>query len=109
MPFPFGPQTGRPPDSAASRSSRSSSGPEAISPNPAEITTAPPQPRATASRITAGTPAAGIATTTASTGSGRSVTEGTQGRPCTSERRGFTPQTLPSNPARARLRSTMSP
>ena len=48
--------------------------------------------------ITAGTPAAGIATTTASTGSGRSVTEGTQGRPCTSVRRGFTPQTSPSKP-----------
>ena len=109
MPFPFGPHSGSPPASAASRSSRSSPRPPSISPKPAESTTAPPQPRATASAITAGTPAAGIATTTASTGSGRSVTDGTQGRPCTSVRRGLTPQTSPSNPARARLRSTMSP
>ena len=108
MPLPFGPQTGIPPDAAASRSSRSSSRPPAISPNPAEITTAPPQPRAPASETTAGTPAAGMATTTASTGCGSSVTVGTQERPCTSSRRGLTPHTSPSKPARSRLRSTMS-
>ncbi len=108
MPLPFGPHRGSPPAVAASRSCRSSSRPSSISPKPAESTTAPPQPVAAASAMTAGTEAAGIATTTASTGYGRSDTLGTQGRPCTSSRRGLTPQTSPSKPARSRLRSTMS-
>ena len=108
IPFPLGPHTGSRPAAAASRRCRSSSRPSGISPNPAEITTAPPHPRVTVSEITPGTPAAGIATTTASTGSGRSPTDGTHGRPWTSSRRGFTPHTSPSNPARARFLSTMS-
>ncbi len=40
--------------------------------------------------------AAGIATTTASTASGRSSSRGTHGSPWTSVRLGLTPQTLPS-------------
>ena len=49
------------------RSAACSAAPSGVSPKPAAKTTAPPQPRAPACSITAGTPAAGIATTTAST------------------------------------------
>ena len=108
-PLQFGPQTGRPPSRAIAVSSRSSSRPASISPNPAERTIAPPQPRSIASERTAATPAAGIATTTASTGSGRSPTLGTQGRPWTRSRFGLIPQTSPSNPATAMLRRMLSP
>jgi hypothetical protein len=41
------------------------------------------------------TPAAGIATSTASGGDGRSASEGKHRTPCASDRRGFTPQTAP--------------
>ncbi len=58
---------------------------------------------------TSGTPAAGIATTTASTASGRSSSDGTHGRPCTVDRDGCTPYTGPANPHAARLRSVWSP
>ena len=96
IPLQLGPQTGSPPPSAISASSRSSGSLASTSPKPAERTMAPPQPRSIASARTAGTPAAGIATTTASTGSGRSSRLGTQGRPSTSSRFGLTPQTSPS-------------
>ena len=96
--------------SAASRSSRFQlAAPPASRRTRREITIAPPQPRSPASTITGGHAAAGIATTTASTGSGRSATRGTQGCPWTASRFGLTPQTAPSNPAAARLRRTMSP
>ena len=56
-----------------------------------------------------GPPAAGIATTTASTGSGRSATRRhARAAVDLGRARGLTPQTGPSNPARSRLRSTMS-
>ena len=95
MPLPFGPQTGRAWRRAVSASSRSSAAPCAISPNPAPYTTAPPQPILPASSTTAATPAAGMATTTASGGSGRSDSDGKHGTPCASSRPGFTPQTVP--------------
>ena len=95
IPFPLGPQTGRSCRAAAVASSRSSSAPSAISPKPAPYTTAPPQPAAPACSTAAGTPAAGIATTTASAGSGRSASVGKHGTPCASERPGLTPQTVP--------------
>ena len=62
-------------------------------------------------RATPGTSAAGIATTTASTGSGRSAGDGhADRRPCTLVRVGWTPQTGPveARPGR-RLRRTVSP
>ena len=108
IPLPLGPHTGRSPRRATSVSSRSSPRPASRSPKPAEMTMAPPQPRSIASRSVSGTPAAGIATTTASTGSGRSTRRGTQGSPWTSVRFGLMPQTLPSKPAAARFRSTRS-
>ncbi len=78
-PLPLGPQTGNRAASAVSRSSLCSSSPALLSANPAETTTAPPQPSSAASAITAVTPGAGIATTTASAGSGRSASDDTQG------------------------------
>ena len=69
---------------------------------------APPHPRSIASESAAFTFAAGIAITTASTGSGSASKVGTHSRPWTSVRVGCTPQTGPSNPARSRLRSTAS-
>ena len=95
IPFPFGPQRGRSWRRAASARSRSIAVPCAISPKPAPYTTAPPQPIAPASSTTAATPAAGMATTTASGGSGRSESVGKHGTPCASSRPGFTPQTVP--------------
>ena len=95
-PLPFGPQTGNPVSAAASRSDSSSPRPPSTSPKPAETTTAPPQPRRPTAEITSGTPAAGIATATASTASGRSPTVGTHSIPRTSLRRGLTPQRVPS-------------
>ena len=79
--------------------------PDATSPNPALNTTAPPQPRAPACSIASGTPSAGIATITASTGSGSAATDGTHGKPSTSERRGLTPHTGPLNPTLPRFSS----
>ena len=107
-PFPFGPQTGKSASSAIRASSASSPRPASISPKPAANAITPPQPRAIESPTTAGTFAAGIATTTASTGSGSSSTLGTHSRPWTSVRVGWTPQTAPSYPARSRLRRTVS-
>src|SRR5262249_56974182 len=75
-PLPFGPQTGIPADSATSLSSRSRSSPPGASPNPAEKTIAPRQPRSAASASDTGTFAAGIAKTTASTASGSSPGDG---------------------------------
>lgn len=108
-PFPFGPQTGSSCRSAAARRSACSATPPGTSAKPAEITIAPPQPRSPAASSTPGTEGAGIATTTASTGSGRSATVGTHVRPMTSARRGLTPHTGPAKPERARLPSTISP
>ena len=93
---------------AAARSSSCSARPP-DSANPAAKTTAAPQPRARAARTTAGTPGAGIATATASTGSGRSSSAGTHGRPWTSRRVGCTAHTGPGKPSAARLRSVASP
>ncbi len=59
--------------------------------------------------MTAGTPAAGIATTTASGTPGRSERDGKHGMPCAEARRGLTPQTSPGNPTAARLRSVWLP
>ena len=55
--------------------------------------------------MTGGTPAAGIATITASGADGRSASVGKHGRPCTADRRGLTPHTSPSKPSRSRLSS----
>ena len=82
-PLPFGPQSGIPACPATSASSRSSDPPPGASPKPAEKTMAPRQPRSAASASDPGTLAAGIAKTTASTGSGSSAGDGTQSRPCT--------------------------
>ena len=49
--------------------------------------------------MTSGTPAAGIATTTASGTPGRSESDGKHATPWASVRRGLTPQTSPSKPA----------
>ena len=87
------------------RAERSSSTPPATSPKPAPNTTAPPHPRAPACSITSGTPAAGIATTSASTATGNSAMLGTHGCPRTSSRPGLTPQTSPSKPIVSRLSS----
>jgi hypothetical protein len=108
IPSQFGPIRGSANCFAASRSSACSVASPA-SANPAAKTTSPPQPRRPAARTTSGTPAAGIATTTASTGSGRSSIAATHGRPCTSRRVGCTPQTGPGKPSAARLRSVASP
>ena len=107
-PSQFGPISGSPAPVAASRSSACSAA-EPASANPAAKTTSPPQPRRPAARTTSGTPAAGIATTTASAGSGRSSSVGTHGRPSTDVRVGCTPQTGPGNPSASRLRSVASP
>ena len=74
-PSQLGPITGMP-DSAAAAASSDWSAAAPASANPAANTTAAPQPRRPAARTTSGTPAAGIATTTASTGSGRSSSVG---------------------------------
>ena len=66
IPLPLGPHTGSSWRAAAARSASCRRAPSRASPKPAANTTAPPQPRAPASSITSGTPAAGIATTTAS-------------------------------------------
>ena len=108
MPLPLGPHSGRSCRSAASRSSSWSRLPCSISAKPAEITIAPPQPLAPACSTASGTPGAGIATTTASAGSGSSASEGKQARPCTSSRFGLTPQTSPANPLSSRFRRTRS-
>ena len=91
IPLPFGPQTGRSWACAAAISSSCRPAPLADSAKPAANATAPPQPRAPIASTATGTSAAGIATTTASTASGRSATLGTHGYPWTSSRRGFTP------------------
>src|SRR4029077_7567792 len=82
-PLPFGPQSGIPARPATSESSRSTDAPPGASPNPAEKTTAPRQPLSAASASDAGTLAAGIAKTTASTGSGSSAGDGTHSLPRT--------------------------
>ncbi len=92
MPFPLGPQTGKPAWEATRFSSASSSRPPGTSPKPAETTTAPPQPRSIAASIDAGTAAAGTATASTSTGSGSASIEGKQGMSRTESRPGFTPQ-----------------
>ena len=91
IPLQLGPHTGSPWRRAAATSSSWYARPDSTSPNPALNTTAPPQPRAPAWSTADATAAAGIATTTASTASGRSATVGTQGRPMTSVRLGLTP------------------
>ena len=96
IPLPFGPHTGRSWARAISRSLASCPRPDSTSAKPAESTTAPPQPSSAPASTDSATDAAGIATTSASTGSGRSATVGTHGRPRTSSRFGFTPQTSPS-------------
>jgi hypothetical protein len=98
MPFPLGPQTGRSCRRAAASNLSSSARPAAISPKPAPYTTAPPHPRAPASSTTAGTPAAGIATTTASGGEGQSASVGKHSNQWADVRPGFTPETCPGNP-----------
>ena len=109
IPLPLGPQSGIPALPATSASSRSSEPPPGASPKPAAMTIAPRQPRSAASAREAATLGAGMAKTTASTGSGRSDGDGTQSRPCTVSLVGWTPQTGPANPARSRLRITVSP
>ena len=109
IPLPLGPHTGRSCARAISRSSASWARPAAISPKPADSTTAPLQPRSTPARRASATEGAGIAITSASTGSGNSEISGTHARPSTSRRFGFTPHTWPSNPARSRFRSTLPP
>ena len=105
IPFPFGPQTGSPWRRATASSSFWSASPDEISPKPAPYTTAPPHPVAPASSTTAGTPAAGIATTTASGGDGHSASDAKHGNPYADERPGFTPQTSPGKPSVRRFSS----
>ena len=94
---------------AAAANSSWSGTPSGTSAKPAPITTAPPHPRAPACSTTSGTPAAGIAITTASTGSGRSDRDGTHGRPSAEVRDGFTPQTDPAKPIASRFNSAWAP
>ena len=89
MPLPFGPHTAASPPRRVGQLALSASPPGA-SPKPAANTTAPPQPSAPACSTTAGADAAGIATTTASTASGRASSDGKQGAPPTAEYFGFT-------------------
>ena len=91
IPLQLGPHTGSPWRRAAATRSSWYPRPDSTSPNPALNTTAPPHPRAPAWSMAAATPAAGMATTTASTASGRSATVGTHTRPMTSVRFGLTP------------------
>ena len=81
MPLPLGPHTGSSCCAAAATKSAWSGTPDATSANPALNTTAPPQPIAPACSTASATAAAGMATTTASTGAGRSASDGTHGRP----------------------------
>ena len=96
MPLPFGPQTGNPAASAEAFRRASRARPDSTSPKPAATTTAPPQPSSAASAITSGTPAAGIATATASTGPGRSAIVGTQRMSRIRSRFGLMPQSSPA-------------
>ncbi len=86
IPLQLGPHTGSPCRRAAATRSSWYPRPDSTSPKPALNTTAPPQPRAPAWSMAAATPAAGMATTMASTASGRSATVGTHTRPMTSVR-----------------------
>ena len=95
IPLQLGPHTGSACRCAAAVSCACSPAPSATSANPALNTTAPPQPSAPACSITSGTPAAGIATTTASTATGRSASDGTHCLPSTSLRPGLIPHTSP--------------
>ena len=94
-PSQLGPQTGSACRSAASLKARSSDAPGGGLPEARAVDDRAAAPSAPASSMTAGTPAAGIATTTASGAEGRSDSDGTQAKPCTDDRRGLTPQTSP--------------
>ena len=97
-PSQLGPQTGSECRSAAARSSASRVALPA-SRKPAREDDRSAAPSAPASSMTAGTFAAGTATTTASGAAGRSDSVGKHSNPWTDERPGLTAHTSPSNPA----------